>query len=205
MDIISFGVANFKSFDEKGVSLEKFGKINILIGKNNSGKSNFLRFLKLFSENFDTPGQFPKDDLENQFKRNGKSPELIIKIKRDRLSDHPGVISQLEKFTELSYRIDLMNRTIEWDDHLKNLNDIAIHKLQDRYEEGSSRNSLMDAAKQNIVNKIYKELNIFKNLIYIPDIRKISENPEDVSKSNLLNGDNIISRLFEMQNPMLVS
>ena len=47
MKIINLGIANFRSFDSEGVVIENLSKLNIFIGKNNSGKSNILRFLYL--------------------------------------------------------------------------------------------------------------------------------------------------------------
>src|SRR5687768_14914616 len=44
--IHSIGISNFRSFDGEGVILDGLGKINVLIGKNNCGKSNVLRFLR---------------------------------------------------------------------------------------------------------------------------------------------------------------
>ncbi len=37
MEIINLGIANFRSFDSKGIIIENLSKINIFIGKNNSG------------------------------------------------------------------------------------------------------------------------------------------------------------------------
>jgi predicted ATP-dependent endonuclease of OLD family len=38
-------IYNYRSIDGEGIELDEFGKINVLIGKNNSGKSNILRFI----------------------------------------------------------------------------------------------------------------------------------------------------------------
>ena len=46
MKIQGFGIKNYRSFNEKGVTLDKLKKINVIIGKNNCGKSNVLRFLQ---------------------------------------------------------------------------------------------------------------------------------------------------------------
>ena len=42
VNIVGYGVANFRSFDSEGFVLQNPGEINIIIGKNNSGKSNII-------------------------------------------------------------------------------------------------------------------------------------------------------------------
>ena len=42
LQFTGFGIANYRSFTEKGFFLERLGKINVFIGKNNSGKSNII-------------------------------------------------------------------------------------------------------------------------------------------------------------------
>jgi len=43
--IDSFSIAGYRSFGGKHQRFEKLSKVNLLIGQNNSGKSNILRFL----------------------------------------------------------------------------------------------------------------------------------------------------------------
>ena len=42
--IDSFALGGFRSFGKSVQRFEKFGKVNFFIGRNNSGKSNVLRF-----------------------------------------------------------------------------------------------------------------------------------------------------------------
>ncbi len=46
-------IYNYRSIDSEGVELDKLGKVNVLIGKNNSGKSNILRFISYLSQLID--------------------------------------------------------------------------------------------------------------------------------------------------------
>ena len=41
-----FGIVNYRSFSSKAAWFPDLSKINIFIGKNNSGKSNILKFLR---------------------------------------------------------------------------------------------------------------------------------------------------------------
>src|SRR5262245_25412581 len=54
MNLIGFGIQNYRSFGRGGFLLSPIEKINIFIGRNNSGKSNILsaiRLLNNFEEN----------------------------------------------------------------------------------------------------------------------------------------------------------
>lgn len=46
MDFKDFGIKDYRSFGSDGVYLDSLKKINVFIGKNNSGKSNIPRFIK---------------------------------------------------------------------------------------------------------------------------------------------------------------
>jgi len=56
MPLQGIKINNYRSFNAEGITLENFGKVNLFIGKNNSGKSNVLRFInklpKLFEINY---------------------------------------------------------------------------------------------------------------------------------------------------------
>ena len=41
-------IANFRSYKEKGNGISKLSKINVMVGKNNVGKTNLLRAIYLF-------------------------------------------------------------------------------------------------------------------------------------------------------------
>jgi len=62
-------IKNYKCFDDTGCRIEDIKPINIIIGKNNTGKSSLVETVK-----FLTDGN--KAYLNN--KRNGKSPEIIF-------------------------------------------------------------------------------------------------------------------------------
>lgn len=65
-------IKNFKCFDEEGCVFENLKPINIIIGKNNSGKSSLIELIKFLINN-------DRDFFKN--KRNGKTPEIIFEHK----------------------------------------------------------------------------------------------------------------------------
>ncbi len=90
MRIINLGIANFRSFDSEGIFIENLSKINIFVGKNNSGKSNILRFLDLCSRARKKRSEVSTsmynllrtefNKHENYFIGNKKNIEIIISI-----------------------------------------------------------------------------------------------------------------------------
>lgn len=61
-------IKNFKCFDEEGCVIENLKQINIIIGKNNSGKSSLIELIKFLTTS---------DLFFFQNKRDGLSPEII--------------------------------------------------------------------------------------------------------------------------------
>ncbi|MFT5963948.1 MAG: putative ATP-dependent endonuclease of OLD family [Flavobacterium sp.] len=68
MNLDKLLIKNFKCFDEEGCILENLKSINIIIGKNNSGKSSLIESIKFLTTN---------DNAFFQNKRNGLTPEII--------------------------------------------------------------------------------------------------------------------------------
>ena len=50
MILDGFGISGYRSFGEEMVYINDLSKVNIFIGKNNSGKSNILRFCSHLSK-----------------------------------------------------------------------------------------------------------------------------------------------------------
>jgi len=76
MNFKGFGIKNFRSFDSNGVYIDSLKKINIFIGKNNSGKSNILRFIKRLQQiAINTDRDFSETDYH---KRNRQAPSVLL-------------------------------------------------------------------------------------------------------------------------------
>lgn len=211
MKIINLGIANFRSFDSEGVFIENLSKINIFIGKNNSGKSNILKFLHLCSKAVQKENEIRSDRYslltgefnkpENYFKGNKKNPEITISIG---YKDFP---KELQKYTNtddlLPFKFNLLTGgIIENSKILENLNLQQLHPLQNRYSR-ASKEELLKVVNENLAERILNTFFSFvKKLIYIPDFRQITEQEKD-PESNIENGQNIISEISKMQNPEL--
>lgn len=202
-----FGICNFRSFDDNGVILENPKKINIIIGKNNSGKSNVLRFLQLLNFHIKDLSKFPSD-LKNQFRRNGRQTNILIKVKGENLICDKGKVSfpngfykHLDSYFYVNYNIISQKATLPEIIHNLSVNELIF--LQKKYASGS---------KQHFIAAIEEELDrylkikihdYFHDLIYIPHLRVIQEGHNFGDSNSSINGSNIISKMFQMQNPVI--
>jgi len=208
MKIINLGIANFRSFDSEGILIENLNKLNIFIGKNNSGKSNILRFLYLLSRAIKEASETRNrssflrtefDKHENYFRGIRKNPEIVTTVRAEDI---------LVKLSEcinpddlLTIKINLIeNKITETDKVFEDLNDNQLLSIQNHFSS-ADRESLLKVINENIVKKIlFFVSSLCGKMIFIPDFRQIIEREGD-QESITINGQNIISEIFKMQNP----
>lgn len=197
MKIKEFGIAYYKSFDSEGayISLEK--NINIFIGRNNSGKSNFLKFIKLFSDHYGNFKNFPIRELENQYHRNGQNPILIVSINLAEVwKDYADILCKDKIY---KFKFTIPNFDIVGEHPLGDYEPNFLVNLQNYYSS-AGKEDLLKQIHGIILNEIMSELSFLKKLIYIPHFREISNKSES---DNIFSGNKIISKLFEMKNPAI--
>ncbi|MDQ7918409.1 AAA family ATPase [Mesonia sp. MT50] len=207
MNIQGFGIKNFRSFDSDGIYLDGLKKINIIIGKNNCGKSNVLRFLQTLHSNLSDLNKFP-NDIKNQHRRNGQSTILNLKVKGDNLPHNKDKFRRangfdynnfLEQFH--NFDVNLNSQSINLPEQLNDLEWQQLIPFQSAYAQASAQQLLSkinESWKQSIIQKVKST---FKDLIYIPHLRVIKEGHQFGDSNSSINGSNIISKMFEMQNP----
>ncbi|MCH8029122.1 MAG: AAA family ATPase [Candidatus Dadabacteria bacterium] len=84
MILDGFGIAGYRSFGEEIVFIPDLGKVNVFIGKNNSGKSNILRFCKHLSEiELNKPYKNFNDELDYNKDLTEKDIKFALQIKKD--------------------------------------------------------------------------------------------------------------------------
>ncbi|WP_321281428.1 AAA family ATPase [Marinifilum fragile] len=207
MKLKGFGISNYRSFDEEGIILEDLKKINIIIGKNNCGKSNILRFLHTLNSNIKDLRNFP-NDIQNQHRRNGNLAQFKIKfsgndlvfrnqdLHRDRNWD-PSII--LKKNWILSFGFQSQKISLPKDfENLKSYHLLAFQNKYSNASEGQLKDAIIDTWSNKIKSIIKVE---FSDLIYIPHLRVIQEGHSFGDSNSSINGSNIISKMFAMQNP----
>lgn len=209
MKLEGFGISNFRSFDSEGVYLDNLKKINIIIGKNNSGKSNVLRFLQLLNSHLQNLQSFPFD-LQNQYKRNGEKTIIKLKVNLENLLPKENKLPlhhpfKADNFPNNSFFVDYILNTgkVKLPNFITSLHDHFLISLQRSYSSAGSEH-LLPVIETNWSNHITNEIaNLFKDLIYIPHLRVIQEGHKFGDSNSSINGSNIISKMFQMQNPVI--
>jgi predicted ATP-dependent endonuclease of OLD family len=207
----SIGVRNYRSFNLDGVLLVNLSKINIIVGKNNSGKSNILKFLKTLSEQAGEIYRLGK--LEYKDKHVDFHPTSIgLEFTHQELnwpylirSTPNGEEQPLTDFIPNPISIWLPSNSDrftskQFSEDLKELSQTALSYLLNN-EHNPSEIYLLDLIADRVNAHVIDKLNLFKGLITIPDLRVINPSDSHYSGNSELNGANIISKLHEMQHP----
>lgn len=216
--IKSLGIKNFRSFDSNGILLDNLNKINLLIGKNNSGKSNVLKFLKILTDVKIAFGSFP-NDVKNQHNRSNipasiffketfedlQIPEFLDNETNKRPEFRTQVADYFEDSTILEFKFVDNDFTISFKKNISNQyelykNELAI-AIINKFQINYGYRNPMDAVKRHYEKDFLEWLRSFHpKIIYIPDIRIIQEK-NNIEKSNSsINGTNLISELSLMKN-----
>lgn len=179
MLVKEIGIANYKSFDSEGVKVSLVKRINIFIGKNNSGKSNFLRFVKLFSDYFGDWKKIPSTEIENQHMRNGQTPIFIFSLKLSEIWNK--FSDQLGKERIYTFKFIMPKFEIVGEHPLNEFSENFLVNLQNHYAR-AGKYELLKVITQNIISGISSDLEFFKKLIYIPHFREIDDTKEVAEK-----------------------
>lgn len=197
MNLNTFGIANYRSFDETGVWIRDIKKINVFIGKNNSGKSNVLRFIKRLEEvaNNKRDREYP---VEDEFRRNNHKPQ--IKLFFSLLQATGSTFANVFKFET---RVNIWNKEKEYDDNFfEGYSKNQLISLQSKFSNAPN-DTLISEIKNKLSQYADKKILDFKKVQYIPQHRQIRDIP--ISNGNIasndFDGNKIVQLLFKMQNP----
>jgi putative ATP-dependent endonuclease of the OLD family len=205
----TLGIKNYRSFDNEGIVLENLNKINIIIGRNNCGKSNILRFLQTLHLNLNDLRKFP-NDIKNQYRRNGE-PTLIkieftgneFPIEKERVTNYTNYDFKNFNKKTIMLNFNINTRKIELPEFLLELDQYSLAPFQKRFANGD-KSTLLGQIKDDWSTKVESYIkNKFNDLIYIPHLRVIKEGHNLGDSNSTINGSNIISKMFEMQNPKI--
>ncbi len=208
MTIKGFGIKNYRSFNEEGVFLNDLSKINIIIGKNNSGKSNILRFLHSLNSNIGDFTKFPSD-IQDQYRRNNQPTSMVLEIKGEELPINMQALNRIRDFdiknfykSDLRFEYVLNQQSIKkLPDFFNTLDRFQLIPFQNQFSSADEQ-TLREAIKKNWESYLREKIRTeFSDLIYIPHLRVIKEGHGYGESNSSINGSNIISKMFSMQNP----
>ncbi|MDX2047468.1 MAG: AAA family ATPase [Chitinophagaceae bacterium] len=216
----TLGIKNFRSIGSEGIMLEGLNKINLLVGKNNSGKSNILKFLNILYSLGGAFGSFP-NTIENQHNQTNYPPAISFKYSLDDLDfpedfKKPSLDGQLNnckikdylndpvifEFTFANNKFDIIlnKNDIVWD-QLKTYEDYIAQAIINKKDISITGPRPWDILKKYYQSQFEKQLKeISSKVIYIPDIRILKQG-NNIEKSNSkFNGSNLTSEISLMIN-----
>lgn len=216
LQFTGFGIANYRSFDEEGFFLEHLGKINVFIGKNNSGKSNILRAIRLLKKTnqpkMPQSGQSGlnlngKIDSHNQ---KGSAPSVIVGFPlEDLVGEDQALVPILREAleaTSLQTRWNSETGAVERTggvDALDGKTLVRLHRglTQSSFQGTPTREQVTSGIYRALLHRAVEALHFFDRLICIENFREIRQVTEAASDSETFNGYNVIARLRHMQHP----
>ncbi len=225
--IKNFGIAGYRSFGKEPQYFERLGKINLLIGKNNAGKSNAIRFLTEIYPKSARPARPTIDPLDlHQPDRPqllvGWGEELIKNAdSKHFLSTEHRAISgftdpQITTFSELLGRAFAEKSQLDGTKHTWHL--LPLPELKDPSPNWSKAfKTLSDSEIQNlwhhmtginggdrirdwepgIMARLVPQFHDF-NSAFIPAVREVGPQRSD---SSGFDGTGLVERLARLQNP----
>lgn len=216
--LLGFGLANYRSFGPEGFLLTKPRKVNILVGKNNSGKSNVLRAIHAFRE-LHQPNFGRKLFASVDKHRRGDTPvDAVVVLPLEPLipAQHKGSQTVSDIFKSAGTKV-----TVRWDTSsgelvsAPELEGITLGHLRwlmnqlakvDLENPSGKRELFMAQLGKHLIQQAVAGLQAaFQNLLVIPVFREIEEGGEAKAGASSVefNGHNIIRALRGMQVPHL--
>jgi predicted ATP-dependent endonuclease of OLD family len=209
MDITSFGIANFRSFDDAGVILERPGKINIIIGKNNSGKSNVLRFFRRLAGFDGNSRSWTFDPVVDSHRRDGKSSRVIFGFDPRKMTDDRDALNGLADagIESLSIELSLPRASADKETRLIAVERWQLYQFWKSLHPQGGWNSTpsVKSLESDLRNTFAAQLTHMlvdwgEKVMFVPDFRRILSNADEPNNREI-SGQNIIKLLHEMQHP----
>lgn len=196
MQIDTIQIKNFKCFDEDGCTIDHLKSINVIIGKNNSGKSSLIELFKFLTDG---------DKSFFQNKRKGKSPEIILHhlIKKDLIatsfpqSTSGGDIGG----NHYSYGLTFENVKLEY--RLNEKHKKEFIKVDKDFKEGAKQyfGSYVNRLQSPLQNRIFSHLSAERDILPEPATGQLNLSTTGIGATNVIqqivNRDSHNSELIE--------
>jgi predicted ATP-dependent endonuclease of OLD family len=222
MKIDGIKIINYRSFDEQGVKLDDFGNINVFIGKNNSGKSNIIRFISKLYQFTHNKGNILVFEDEDYFHHDTQR-NISFSIIHKKGSTISGFNTQYDSMNSVLNKGDAIELEYEPKDSTKTQFGIAesnfnwFKALLPNDSEGITklRNDILHNGTETSSEIIFKGLfdtvirnrDLVKKEIYlINNYRKIERDTsikesDDQYLNSIFNGNYLITELNKLRSP----
>lgn len=206
-----FGAANFTSFDGEGFYLPTISKLNIFIGKNNSGKSNVLRFLKTMS-NLNLPRENPFGDRKLRHWDGTANPSIVLGISLEEFTRSTSrAIPNFDPERRCPFRYDIISKRFVLP-AFYGTDEILLEAIHASIMPGLNDNNYPDKVTRHLQDRLNDILrHSFNNLFFIPQFREFRYEQSDrgIKNNNSINWDDpenaagykLADRLAYMKSP----
>lgn len=212
----SLALGGYRSFGDIQ-RFEHFKKINLFIGKNNSGKSNALRFIhetlpKLAANQNAGLGQldrhipFGKDFIYGMAY---ESDELIELIQRKLTKNHEETLKYIMRLVEIKSAIEKSDDAWFYFNENNNLETSTLRQAISQLSDQQTRTIWLGTSnftsggsragdwEPHILNNLFPRFSLHLKVEFIPAIREIT----NVVAENAHSGEGLILQLAKLQSP----
>lgn len=202
--IDGFGISGYRSFGKDMVRIPDLAKVNVFLGKNNSGKSNILRFCEMLSQAGKNHNANFKGNHNIKVNYHADIPQqIVVALQYRKNSTNMGVDfdSMNEEITAvIGQTLSLIEKNSIWINTLilPEFTDTVPSLIQEAFPESPS----VHRALAEILRNYYRTLDI--RVLRLREFRQIqhrSGGEELSSKRVELNGSGLIKKLRKYQNP----
>jgi putative ATP-dependent endonuclease of the OLD family len=204
MELIGIEICNFRSMGKEPVVIYPMKKCNILIGKNNVGKSNIIRAIQWFTTYIRSGNPNQKPSGIDRYRRLA-DPPCTFKLTFWASSDEQ--IAQVSKTQEFFFLfserpgvngLHIVDNTFVHIESVRNLSQV-LHLIDKNYRQVSVeilQKQFLGEEGNRIFNSLF--LKYIPNIEFIPQFRQIQ-----TGDSYEFNGRNLIKELHRYQHPSL--
>ena len=197
-------IKNFRSIGDEPLSLSPLGKVNILIGENNSGKSNLIKIFKIISDWVQSKEiNLSELDFHNRSQNNSVEFTLFFKIED---SDEFSGLLEFDSNGIVWFKFSLINQQfIIIDDSFRRISEfiygLNTYKILFKPKNAVPINNLQTLQKtfsQKSTELFQRFSSCMKRVILIPEFRQIRK-----GEKYLHDGTNLIEVLNGFKNPII--
>lgn len=199
MKILEIGIGKYKSIGEEFIWINPNKKVNVLIGSNNSGKSNVLKgFERFTNDKFGIINNLTENEFYNR--KNKNRFRFAFKV---RLDETDSAMKLKDKEIILAFMFGDQNQIV-WDNNP--FIDVALPEVNRIFRSWQMPSPIANFQDENLTKKIASKLlaSLPNKAVFIPQFRKISMsgNKTGPNFGYLPQGTGIIELLASWRSPI---
>lgn len=202
----TFGICNYRSVSSTTAWIEEPADINVIIGQNNSGKSNILKFISRLP--LAVKNSFDPKDPDFELPYGGDNKQVYIAFKINSENSPKFQVDGYESTQPIVYANRHGLKLSQTAEHLREFKELPEDYVRRLYRNMYFRNvtkvddqirSDLAASCLSEISKTYQRLSD-QVILYIPASRGL-ETAESVNGIQTYSGDRAIKQIFDIMEP----